>query len=115
MTPGIVEMAGKLTVLEAIMQAGGFDMKEAEVRNVVVIRHKEDRRYGYSLNLKPALTGDESQTFFLEPQDIVYVPRTEIAKVGQWVDQHINSLIPKTGFFFARTLGETQVGYRTTY
>ena len=115
MTPCIVEMAGKLTVLEAIMQAGGFDMKEAEVRNVVVIRHKEDRRYGYSLNLKPALTGDESQTFFLEPQDIVYVPRTEIAKVGQWVDQHINSLIPKTGFFFARTLGETQVGYRTTY
>jgi protein involved in polysaccharide export with SLBB domain len=115
MTPGIVEMAGKLTVLEAIMQAGGFDMKEAEVRNVVVIRHKEYRRYGYSLNLKPALTGDESQTFFLEPQDIVYVPRTEIAKVGQWVDQHINSLIPKTGFFFARTLGETQVGYRTTY
>jgi len=112
-TPGIVEMPGKLTVLEAIMQAGGFDMREAEVRNIIVIRHKESQRYGYSLNLKPVLMGGETQPFFLESQDIVYVPRTEIAKAGQWVDQHINRLIPQTGFFFTRTSGRTQVGYRT--
>jgi len=110
MTPGIVEMPGKLTVLEAIMQAGGFDMREAEVRNVVVIRHRDAQRYGYSLNLKPALTGDETQSFFLEPQDIVYVPRTEIAKVNQWVDQNINKIIPDTGFIFRRTHGRTTIG-----
>jgi len=114
MTPSIVEMPGKLTVLEAVMQAGGFDMREAEVRNVVVIRHKEGQRYGYSLNLKPALTGGESQPFFLEPQDIVYVPRTGIAKVGQWVDQHINKLIPRTGFTYSRTVGKSTIGIDTS-
>ena len=114
MTPGIVEMPGKLTVLEAIMQAGGFDMREAEVRNVVVVRHRQGQRYGYSLNLKPALTGGETQPFFLEAQDIVYVPRTEIAKVGQWVDQHINALVPRTGFIYMRTVGDSTIGINTS-
>lgn len=114
MTPGIVEMPGKITVLEAIMQAGGFDMREAEVRNVIVIRHKEDQRYGYSLNLKPMMTGGEIQPFFLEPQDIVYVPRTEIAKANQWIDQHINKLIPQSGFFFSRQSGRTTIGMDTS-
>ena len=73
MKPSVVEIPGKLTVLEVIMQAGGFDMREAEVRNIIVIRHKDGQRYGYSINLKPMMTGGEMQPFFLEPQDIVYV------------------------------------------
>jgi len=110
MTPGIVEMPGKMTVLEAIMRAGGFDLREAEVRNVVVIRHKDGQRYGYSVNLKSALAGNETEQFFLEPKDIVYVPRTEIAKLGQWIDQHINKIIPDTGIIYTRTSGKTTVG-----
>jgi hypothetical protein len=97
------------------MQAGGFDMREAEVRNVVVIRHRDGQRYGYSVNLKPALEGGETHPFFLEPQDIVYVPRTKIAKVGQWVDQHINKIIPKTGFIITRTVGRTRIGVGSYY
>lgn len=116
MTPGVVEMPGKLTVLEAIMQAGGFDTREAEVRNVVVIRHKDGQRYGYSVNLEPALTNtsDGTEPFYLEPQDIVYVPQTEIAKVGQWVDQHINQLIPRTGFIYMRSIGKSTIGINTS-
>jgi len=110
MTPGIVQMPGTLSVLEAIMQAGGFDMREAELKNVVVIRHKDGQRYGYSVNLKSALAGDETEQFFLEPKDIVYVPRTEIAKLGQWIDQHINKIIPDTGVIFTRTSGNTTIG-----
>ena len=110
MTPGIVEMPGKLTVLEAIIQAGGFNMQEAEVRNVVVIRHRDDQRYGYSVNLKPALAGEEIEPLFLEPQDIVYVPRTQIAKANQWIDQNINKIIPDTGFIIRRTYGRTTIG-----
>lgn len=110
MTPGIVEMPGKMTVLEAIMRAGGFDLREAEIRNVVVIRHRNGQRYGYSMDLKPALMGNENQLFYLGPKDIVYVPRTEIAKVNQWIDQHINRIIPDTGFNFRRTMGNTTIG-----
>jgi hypothetical protein len=60
--------------------------------------------------LKPALTGDEVQPFYLAPRDIVYVPQTTIAKVDQWVDQHINKIIPDTGFNFRRTMGRTTIG-----
>lgn len=110
LTSGIIEMPGKMNVLEAVMQAGGFDLREAEVRNVVVIRHRNDQRYGYSINLKLALMGDETQPFYLEPNDIVYVPRTKIAKLNQWIDQHINKIIPDTGLFFMRTSGNTTIG-----
>ena len=113
MTPGTVEMLGKTTALEAIMQAGGFKLPEANVQSVVIIRHKDTQRYGYALDLGPLLEGGEMQPFFLEPQDIVYVPRTEIAKVGDWVDQHISRIIPQTGFFFTRVSGRTTIGYRT--
>ena len=110
MTPGIVEMPGTMTLLEAIMQSGGFNVREAEVRNVVVIRHINGQRYGQSIDMKPALTGDEVQPFYLAPKDIVYVPQTTIAKVDQWIDQHINKIIPDTGFNFRRTMGNTTIG-----
>lgn len=116
MTPSVIDIGGRLTALEAIMQAGGFDMRGAELRNIIVIRHKAGQRYGYSLNLKPMLKGGEIKPFFLQPQDIVYVPRTEIVKAGQWVDQNINQIIPRTGFFFygSTNLGGTRVGIDTS-
>jgi polysaccharide export outer membrane protein len=113
LTPGIIEMPGEMDALEAVMQAGGFDLREAEVRNVVIIRHRNGQRYGYSINLKPALMGDETQPFYLEPNDIIYVPRTKIAKLNQWIDQHINKIIPDTGLFFMRRSGNTTVGVGT--
>jgi polysaccharide export outer membrane protein len=113
--PGLVDMPAKLTALEAIIQAGGFDVRDAELRNVIVIRHKDDQRYGYSLNLKPFLTGGEIQPFYLEPQDILYVPRTEIAQANQWIDQHINKLIPLTGFIYSKNIGNgTVIGVDTS-
>jgi protein involved in polysaccharide export with SLBB domain len=110
MAPGIIDMPGRMTLLEAIMKAGGFNLQEAEVQNVVVIRHRNRHRYGHSVNLKPTLKGDYTQPFYLEPKDIVYVPRTTIAKVDQWIDQHINKIIPDTGFHFSRVTGNTIIG-----
>jgi protein involved in polysaccharide export with SLBB domain len=112
--PGPIELTGKMTALEAIIQAGGIDYKEAEVKNVVVIRHHNGTRYGYLLNLEPMLEGKETQPFFLEPQDIVYVPQTQIAKVNQWIDQYINKIIPQTGFTFSQRRGDTTIGIDTS-
>jgi protein involved in polysaccharide export with SLBB domain len=114
MLPGVVEITGPLTALEAIMQAGGIDFREAEAKNVVVIRHKDGIRYGCLLNLEPSLEGKETQPFYLEAKDIVYVPRTEIAKVNQWIDQHINRIIPQTGFVVDIRNGNTTVGLDTS-
>lgn len=114
MSPGVVNMPSQMTVLEAIMQSGGFRLPDAEVRNVVVIRHEDDQRYGYSVDVKLALEGQEAKPFYLQPMDIVHVPRTQITKVGQWVDQHINRLIPQSGLFFSHRRGDTTIGVDTS-
>lgn len=114
MEPGTLEMSGRMTALDAIIQAGGMNYKEAAIRNVVVIRHYQGNRYGYLLDMEPILQGRESRPFFLEPKDIVYVPRTEIAKVNQWIDQYINKIIPQTGFVFSHRSGNTTIGLDTS-
>ncbi len=102
--PMLIEMKTRMTALEAIIQAGGFDMWRAEVRNVVIIRHKDNKRYGCALDFSDELQGKEGQPFYLEPLDIVYVPRTTISAVNLWIDQHINQIIPKVGFTYLDVL-----------
>jgi len=108
--PGEVEIPGRMTALEAIMEVGGFDLRVAERKDVIVIRYSGDKRYAYKLNLKEATAGKETEPFYLQPKDIVYVPRTTIAKINQWIDQHINKIIPDTGFFFRKTSGDSAYG-----
>jgi protein involved in polysaccharide export with SLBB domain len=109
--PGVVSMPGRMTALDAIMEAGGFRLPTAEVGSVVVVRRQDSVQSGYCIDLKPALKGGEIRPFFLEPEDIVYVPQTRITEVGQWIDQHINNLIPKTGLVVLTQSGDTTVGY----
>lgn len=100
--PGLIQIPGRLTALEAIMQAGGFDRRTAKLSNVVIIRHKNGKRYGCALDFKNVIKGaEEVQPFLLEPGDIVYVPRTTIVQLNQWIDQYINRMIPRTGFTYS--------------
>ena len=103
--PTHIEMKGRLTAIEAIIRAGGFNPQTAEVKNVVIIRHKSGKRYGCAIDFSNALAGKSSTPFYLEPHDIVYVPRTVIAQVTQWIDQYINKMIPRTGLIFSTPLG----------
>lgn len=114
MRPGTIAMSDQMTVLEAIIEAGGIDYRQAQLKNVVVIRYHQGRRYGYKLDMEAVLQGRETQPFFLEPKDIVYVPQTEIAKVNQWIDQHINKIIPQTGFVLTQRHGDTTIGVDTS-
>ena len=99
-TPGVIPMPGQLTAMEAIMQAGGFNLTAAEVENVVIVRFKDRQRFAYMLNMKEALAGRDYQPFYLESRDIIYVPRTKIAILDQWVDQYINKLIPQVNWIY---------------
>ena len=47
------------------------------------------------LDLEAAISGtDTSQDILLQPYDIVYVPRTAIAEVNQFIDQYFRQNIP---------------------
>jgi protein involved in polysaccharide export with SLBB domain len=99
--PGTIQMPGPMSALEAIMQSGGFNPRSAAIRKVVVIRHKDGRRFGALLDFRDAMKGREFEDFNLEPLDIVFVPRKNIVKVNTWIDQHINKLIPYLGIAYS--------------
>lgn len=111
--PGLVEFSGPMTALEAIMRSGGFDMRSARTKNVIIIRHKDGQRYGCALNFKDALKGRVAQPFYLQPYDIIWVPRTTIVKINQWIDQYINKMVPQTGFMYQYTTGKSTLGIFT--
>jgi len=72
--PGPVTVDHRITALEAVMQAGGFDYTKANLRAVVVIRQEKDRTVRYTLNLKRVMAGSEGSPFYLKPSDVLYVP-----------------------------------------
>jgi protein involved in polysaccharide export with SLBB domain len=114
MVPGVVNMPGQLTALQAVMEAGGFT-RYARLENVVIIRHTDSKRYGASLDFSPGKKeGELPQPFYLEPLDIVYVPETKITKVNRWIDQHINQLLPTLGIIYQFPAGDATVTIDTT-
>lgn len=93
--PGFIPLTSPKTVLQAIIESGGFIKESAQLRNVIIIRQRDGRQYARSLDLRKAIYDCRSTAFYLEPNDVVYVPRTIIDRVDQWVEQYINEIIPR--------------------
>ena len=93
--PGMVNLAGPLTVLQSIAEAGGFK-DTARTSQVLVIRKTNgDKPVAIAVNLddvRSAAPG--SRDMLLAPYDIVYVPKSAIANVNLFVDKYIRQNIP---------------------
>jgi polysaccharide export outer membrane protein len=72
--PGKFPLERSLTVLEAIMEADGFDPSRAQLSDVTVLRLEDGRQRIYHVNLKNLLRGEENSPFYLKPFDIIHVP-----------------------------------------
>ena len=96
--PGLVDMPTDMDLFQAVMASGGFKTTFAETRQVLVVRQVDGKRVGYKIDVEEWLKGAEYTPFMLQPQDIVFVPRTTITNVNNFIDQHISNLIPQTGF-----------------
>lgn len=72
--PGRIPLERPMTVLEAIMEAGGFDANRAKLSRVIVLRIERGRQVSYQVNLKKVLEGKEETPFYLRPFDVVHVP-----------------------------------------
>jgi polysaccharide biosynthesis/export protein len=106
-TPGLIPMPGQLTVLEAVMLAGGFNYLSADRRNIVVIRERDGKYYGTALDYQDTLEGKAGQAFYVQPLDIVYVSSTQITDVNRWIAQNINGVIPSfMQVIYNRKLGD---------
>ena len=76
----------------AIALAGSFT-SDAEVESVMVARKKEGELVATRLNLKKEMDfTTESSFFYLQPDDIVFVPQTHLSKSGE-IAKHIASIL----------------------
>jgi len=92
---GLYPMQQRMTVLQAILSAGG-SLPTADLNNVVVIRRGSDEApHAYAVNIAADLnSGDIRNDTYLAPFDVIYVPASAITKVDRFVDQYIRKLIP---------------------
>ena len=74
MKQGKVTADRALTVLDAIMEAGGLDPARAKSKDVKVIRQEDGQVKTYPINIKAVLDGAASEPFYLKPYDTVVVP-----------------------------------------
>jgi hypothetical protein len=63
-----------ITVLEAVMESGGFDYMRANLKAVRVIRTTDGKTRNFKVNLKGVVNGTPLDIFYLQPSDIVFVP-----------------------------------------
>lgn len=103
--PGVLPLAGNMTVLQAVMNSGGF-MDSAQPESTIIIRKGSDNKpVPFQVNLQQVLNGNAPEAdLMLRPADIVYVPKSQIAKVDLFVKQYIHDLIPFRGFGFSYDL-----------
>jgi len=101
-TPGMVNLVPGMTPLQAVINAGGFK-ETAKLEAALVIRKGEDEApHPIRVDLKQALYGrGPAAGFTLKPYDIVYVPKTFIAKANQFVRQYIEELLLFRGVTFS--------------
>ncbi len=103
--PGMVDLVGQLTVLQAVAVAGGFK-DSARTGEVIVIRKAPEKKpYTIVVDLDKTRYGeDRNQDIALMPYDIVYVPKSSIANLNQFVDLYIRKNIP-VSFGFTYGIG----------
>ncbi len=98
-SPSMVRTDGRMTLADAIFQAGGT-LDTAATSSVILLRKGTGGREVYRVDLGDSLEGEEPLPV-LRPYDVVFVPKSFIAKVGMYVDLYINRIIPKNAAFTA--------------
>jgi polysaccharide export outer membrane protein len=96
--PGIRDYRGGLTLVQAILDAGGFT-RRARKNEVLLIRPgPENRPAGTIIDVKQILRkGRLSDDVLLAPLDIVHVHHKKIVNVNIFVEQYISDNLPRFG------------------
>jgi polysaccharide export outer membrane protein len=90
--PGLVPMDTALTAIAAVFHAGGFTENASPKDGVLLRDNGKNMAQVIRVNFKDALEG--SPDVVLQPYDIVYVPKSGIAKLNQVVEQYVRRVLP---------------------
>ena len=93
-----------MSALQAVINAGGL-RETAKLEDAIVIRKgRNSRPIPLRVDLSKAIYGGNAEAHFqLQPYDIVYVPKSAIAKANKFVRQYIEELLLFRGVSFGFT------------
>ncbi|MBB2198177.1 MAG: polysaccharide biosynthesis/export family protein [Gluconacetobacter sp.] len=94
-TQGIYPLKGATDAMQAVVTAGGA-IDSAKLAQTIVIRRRGDGRpMMRTVDLRHYLnTADTRDRVMLQPGDLVYVPKTEIASFDIFIDQYLDKSVP---------------------
>lgn len=90
--PSVQTIQGSLTLMQVITLSGGFK-DTANFNQVLLLRHSGDDLITHQIDTDKILT-NEIPDVFLTENDVIFVPRTNIANLGLFVDQYVNKMVP---------------------
>lgn len=91
--PRLIALNGRMGTAAAIFNAGGLK-PTAKTKEIVILRNSGGNKAEVTrLDLEAVLTKG-APDLELRPFDVVFVPKTRIAKLDQFVDQYIRQLQP---------------------
>lgn len=92
--PGMLPFKPGMTLVQALMQAGGH-LPTGELRAVTVLRKGTGAQpLVIRRDLKPDLTGQGTNDIALEASDVIVLPPNAAATLAQNLDQYVFKLIP---------------------
>jgi len=93
--PGVVAMKPKMTVLQALAAAKG-PIRTAKMNSVIMLRRDTTGELKATrLNLTGStMKNAEYQDFYVQPEDIIFVPKTFIASVTNFLTQVYDGFFP---------------------
>ena len=100
-TEGVIALAANMTPLQAVIISGGFNETAKPESTIVIRKGLNNRPVPIKVNLHAAINGKNDAAYFrLKPHDIVFVPKSTIAKANKFVNQYIEQLLLFKGVSF---------------
>jgi protein involved in polysaccharide export with SLBB domain len=105
-TPKLLPLNGRLTLAAAIFSAGGLKAS-AKTKEILLLRDSgQGKPVVTQVNLKQIFKSEQPDVE-LKPFDVVFVPKSKIRKVDEFVEQYMRRVLPVTiGMGFSYLLGQ---------
>lgn len=91
---GFVALNKPMTVLQAVLERGGFTAG-ADLEEVVVLSRVGGDAVARRIDVARAVRGEPLEHTGLAPDDVVFVPKTGIAAANSWMNRWIDGLTPQ--------------------
>ena len=93
MRAGLITLPPGMTALQAVFKAGGFRETAQPAETLIIRKGQDTKPVPIRIDLAEVMVAsDPNADFQLQPDDIVYVPKSAIAKANKFVNQYIEQL-----------------------